>query len=193
MCRPIIACGPSAVWLSWAVVRPWITFRLDHVDPSGAVLVAGDETVTEHPGLHVFGQGRHRDGVVVDPQRYRLPLGSQMGGRCRGSSSCQGPPRPWALPVLVSPRTTRRNGIACTARGRRRQPTSPGSCWPAWYAGFRSVTSSLWVTRAMARARRPDCAVSAIVISPWSASLMGMPRCLSLRHGARAAQSAARG
>ena len=161
-------------WSTWALARTLITFRLDHVVPSGPVLLAGDETVTEHPGPHVFGQGRHRDGVRSTPSytayrwghKWVVDVGAHQVARVPPGP---GPYRSWW------PCTVRRNGIACTARGIRRQPTSPGCCWPAWYAGFRSVTSSLWVTRAMARARRPDCAVSAIVISPWSASLMGMP------------------
>jgi hypothetical protein len=40
-----------------------MAFLLDYVLPPGPVLLAGDDTVTEHPGPHVFGKGRHRDGV----------------------------------------------------------------------------------------------------------------------------------
>jgi hypothetical protein len=50
-------------WPPWAVARALITFLLEHVVPSGPVLLAGDETVTEHPGPKVCGKGRHRDGV----------------------------------------------------------------------------------------------------------------------------------
>jgi DDE superfamily endonuclease len=50
-------------WSTWALARPLITFLLDHVVPPGPVLLAGDDTVTEHPGPRVFGKGRHRDGV----------------------------------------------------------------------------------------------------------------------------------
>jgi DDE superfamily endonuclease len=50
-------------WSAWALARAFITFRLDHVVSPGPVLLAGDETVTEHPGPQVFGTGRHRDGV----------------------------------------------------------------------------------------------------------------------------------
>ncbi|WP_020466703.1 transposase, partial [Singulisphaera acidiphila] len=31
--------------------------------PHGPILLAGDDTVTEHPGPHVYGKGRHRDPV----------------------------------------------------------------------------------------------------------------------------------
>ena len=50
-------------WSTWVLAHALITFLLDHGVPSGPVLRAGDETVIEHPGPHVFGKGRHRDGV----------------------------------------------------------------------------------------------------------------------------------
>jgi hypothetical protein len=88
-------------WSTWAMARALITFLLDHVVPPGPVLLAGDETVTEHPGPKVFGKGRHRDGVrsthsytayrwghkwVVIAMLLKLPFAT----------------RPWALPVLVA-------------------------------------------------------------------------------------------
>jgi SRSO17 transposase len=88
-------------WSTWALARALITFLLDHVVPSGPVLLAGDDTVTEHPGPQVFGKGRHRDGVrsthsyaayrwghkwVVVSVLVKLPVAT----------------RPWALPVLVA-------------------------------------------------------------------------------------------
>jgi hypothetical protein len=50
-------------WSTWALVCALIMYLLDHVVPPGPVLLAGDDTVTEHPGPKVFGKGRHRDGV----------------------------------------------------------------------------------------------------------------------------------
>jgi hypothetical protein len=88
-------------WSAWALARVLITFLLDHMVPPGAVLLAGDDTVTEHPGPHVFGKGRHCDCVqsthsyaayrwghkwVVVSVLVKLPLAT----------------RPWALPVLVA-------------------------------------------------------------------------------------------
>jgi hypothetical protein len=88
-------------WSAWALARTLITFLLDYVVPSGPVLLAGDDTVTEHPGPKVFGKGRHRDGVrsshsytayrwghkwVVVSVLVKLPFAI----------------RPWALPVLVA-------------------------------------------------------------------------------------------
>ena len=88
-------------WSAWALARALITFLLDRVVPPGPVLLAGDATVTEHPGPQVFGKGRHRDGVrsthsytayrwghkwVVLSVLVKLPVAT----------------RPWALPVLVA-------------------------------------------------------------------------------------------
>jgi DDE superfamily endonuclease len=50
-------------WSTWVMARALIRFLLDHVVPPGPVLLAGDDTVTEHPGPKVFGKGRHRNGV----------------------------------------------------------------------------------------------------------------------------------
>jgi DDE superfamily endonuclease len=44
-------------WSTWALARTLIAFLLDHVIPPGPVLLAGDDTVTEHPGPQVFGKG----------------------------------------------------------------------------------------------------------------------------------------
>jgi DDE superfamily endonuclease len=88
-------------WSAWGLARTLITFLLDHVVPPGPVLLAGDDTVTEHPGPRVFGKGRHRDGVrsshsytayrwghkwVVISVLVKWPLAR----------------RPWALPVVVA-------------------------------------------------------------------------------------------
>ena len=88
-------------WSAWALARILITFLLDYVVPPGPVLLAGDDTVTEHPGPKIFGKGRHRDGVrsshsytayrwghkwVVVSVLVKLPFAT----------------RPWALPVLVA-------------------------------------------------------------------------------------------
>jgi hypothetical protein len=76
-------------------------FLLGHVLPPGPVLLAGEDTVTDHPGPKVFGKGRHRDGVrsthsytaycwghkwVVVSGLVKLPLTT----------------RAWALPVLAA-------------------------------------------------------------------------------------------
>src|SRR5262245_42353015 len=49
-------------WSTWALAHARLAFLLDYVVPLGPLRLAGDATVTEPPGPHVFGQGRHRDG-----------------------------------------------------------------------------------------------------------------------------------
>jgi len=88
-------------WSTWALARILITFLLNYLVPVGPVFLAGDDTITEHPGPNVFGKGRHRDGVrsthrdtayrwghqwVVVSVLVKLPFAA----------------RPWALPVVAA-------------------------------------------------------------------------------------------
>jgi hypothetical protein len=71
-------------WSAWALARALTTFLLDHVVPPGPVLLAGDDTVTEHPGPQVFGKGRHRDGVRSS-HSYTADRWGHQWVVCRGS------------------------------------------------------------------------------------------------------------
>src|SRR5271166_6856808 len=46
---------PLAHGLADLILRRWV--------PEGSVALAGDDTVDEHRGAHVYGKGRHRDPV----------------------------------------------------------------------------------------------------------------------------------
>jgi hypothetical protein len=50
-------------WSLSALARRYIAAVLARFAPAGPILLAGDDTVTEHPGPHVYGKGRHRDPV----------------------------------------------------------------------------------------------------------------------------------
>ena len=50
-------------WSLAALARRYIAAVLARFVPRGPILLAGDDTVTEHPGPHVYGKGRHRDPV----------------------------------------------------------------------------------------------------------------------------------
>lgn len=52
-----------ARWSLAALAHRYVAAVLDRFAPTGPILLAGDDTVTEHPGPHVFGKGRHRDPV----------------------------------------------------------------------------------------------------------------------------------
>src|SRR5512142_1730741 len=88
-------------WSSRRLARRYITAVLARFVPHGPVALAGDDTVTEHPGAKVYGKGCHRDPVrstksftayrwghkwVVLAVLVQFPFAT----------------RPWALPVLVA-------------------------------------------------------------------------------------------
>jgi hypothetical protein len=50
-------------WSSLPLARRYVSAVLARFAPRGPILLAGDDTVTEHPGPHVYGKGRHRDPV----------------------------------------------------------------------------------------------------------------------------------
>jgi hypothetical protein len=50
-------------WSLSPLARRYVAAVLARFVPRGTVLLAGDDTVTEHPGPHVYGKGRHRDPV----------------------------------------------------------------------------------------------------------------------------------
>lgn len=88
-------------WSSWRLARALTGWVFDHLTPEGKVLLAGDDTVDEHPGDKVFGKACHRDPVrsthsytafrwghkwVVLAVLVRFPFTKRL----------------WALPVLVA-------------------------------------------------------------------------------------------
>ena len=88
-------------WSTRRLARRYIAAVLDRFAPRGPVELAGDDTVTEHPGDTVYGKGCHRDPVrsthsftayrwghkwVVLAMLIRFPF-------CR---------RRWALPLMVA-------------------------------------------------------------------------------------------
>jgi hypothetical protein len=75
----------------------WI---LDHLVPAGAVYLAADDTVDEHPGDKVFGKGCHRDAVRSSHRYTAFRWGHKwlvvfVLVRVPGAS------RLWALPIFV--------------------------------------------------------------------------------------------
>lgn len=90
----------AAEWSGLAVGCALARFLLDRLVPDGPVALVGDDTVDGHPGLTVYGKGRHRDAVrsshsytawryghkwVVLAVLVKFPFAA----------------RRWALPVLV--------------------------------------------------------------------------------------------
>jgi hypothetical protein len=88
-------------WSGWRLARLLAGWVVAHLLPDGPILLAGDDTVEEHRGKHVYGKARHRDPVrsthrytafrwghkwVVLAVLVRLPFSRRL----------------WALPVLVA-------------------------------------------------------------------------------------------
>jgi hypothetical protein len=88
-------------WNCWDLARRFARVILSRFAPQGVIELAGDDTVTEHPGPKVYGKGCHRDPVrsthsftafrwghkwVVLALLVRLP----------------GTTRRWALPLLIA-------------------------------------------------------------------------------------------
>jgi hypothetical protein len=88
-------------WSAWALAHAFIACLLDHVAPPGPVLLAGDDTVTAHPGPHVFGKGRHRDGVR-STRSYTAHRWGHTWGVISVLVQLPIATRPWALPVFVA-------------------------------------------------------------------------------------------
>jgi hypothetical protein len=88
-------------WSAWELARILLTFLLNYVVPTGPVLLAGDDTVAERPGPHVFGKARHRDGVRSTHSYTAYRWGHKwvvLSVLVKFPFSV----RPWALPVLVA-------------------------------------------------------------------------------------------
>jgi DDE superfamily endonuclease len=88
-------------WSCWRLARGLCGWVFDHLVPEGNVLLAGDDTVAEHPGDKVFGKGCHRDPVRSTHSYTAYRWGHKwvvLSVLVRFPFSH----RPWALPVLLA-------------------------------------------------------------------------------------------
>jgi hypothetical protein len=115
-------------WSACGLARRYIAAVLARFAPEGRVELAGDDTVTEHPGAKVYGKGRHRDPVrstrsftafrwghkwVVLTLLVRFPF-------CR---------RRWALPLMVA--LYRPQETQTEAKKGKKEPAKKGKKEPA--------------------------------------------------------------
>lgn len=107
-------------WSMWHLARPLVVCILDTFLPRGIVFLAGDETVTEHPGRKVFGKGRHRD-AKRSSHSFVAHLWGHKWVVLTILVKLPGVARPWALPVLVA---LYRNEKDNRAAGRRHKTPS---------------------------------------------------------------------
>jgi len=88
-------------WSSWWLARCLAGWVVDHLVPSGRIFLAGDDTVAEHPGDHVFGKGCHRDPVRSTHSYTAFRWGHRwvvLAVLVRFPFSR----RRWALPLLIA-------------------------------------------------------------------------------------------
>ena len=88
-------------WHPWRLARGLATWLLQHLLAEGPIVLAGDDTVEEHPGTHVYGKGCHRD-----PVRSTKSFTAFRWGHKWVVLTALVPfafaTRPWALPLLVA-------------------------------------------------------------------------------------------
>ena len=88
-------------WSSWRLARLLAGWVIEHLLPDGPIFLAGDDTVEEHRGKHVYGTARHRDPVRSTHRSTAFRWGHQwvvLAVLVRFPFTR----RRWALPVLVA-------------------------------------------------------------------------------------------
>ena len=88
-------------WFSRTLARQYIAAVLARFAPQGPVEVAGDDSVTEHPGANVYGKGCHRDPVRSTHSFTAFRWGHKwvvltVLVKVRGAT------RRWALPLMIA-------------------------------------------------------------------------------------------
>jgi hypothetical protein len=88
-------------WSSWTLARRLAQGVLARFVPDGPIALAGDDTVEEHPGPHVYGKGCHRD-----PVRSTHSFTAYRWGHKWVALTVLVPlpftTRRWALPLLIA-------------------------------------------------------------------------------------------
>jgi hypothetical protein len=102
-------------WSLSPLARRYVAAVLARFVPSGTVVLAGDDTVTEHPGPHVYGKGRHRDPV----RSTHTYMAFRWGHKWVVLTVLVSVPwatRRWALPLLVALYRTKEENLKCGRR-----------------------------------------------------------------------------
>ena len=102
-------------WSLSPLARRYVAAVLARFVPSGTVVLAGDDTVTEHPGPHVHGKGRHRD-PVRSTHTYTAFRWGHKWVVLTVLVSVPWATRRWALPLLVALYRTKDENLKCGRR-----------------------------------------------------------------------------
>jgi hypothetical protein len=106
---------------SLQLARRYAAAVLDRFAPSGPVALAGDDTVTEHPGDQVYGKGCHRDPVRSTHSFTAYRWGHKwvvLAMLVRVSFSR----RRWALPLMASLYRPEEKGVDGVSRRAHKTP-----------------------------------------------------------------------
>src|SRR3954463_10386369 len=112
-------------WPSRRLARRYIAAVLAPVAPHGPIALAGDDTVTEHPGAKVYGKGCHRDPVRSTHgfTAYRWGHKWVVLALLVRFRFCR---RPWALPLMVALYRPAEKETKVGKRGQKQRGSSPG-------------------------------------------------------------------
>src|SRR3954471_11185267 len=88
-------------WPTRRLARRYIAAVLDRFAPDGPIVLAGDDTVTEHRGAKVYGKGRHRDPVRSTRSFTTYRWGHKWVVLALLDRPASGRLR-WALPLMVA-------------------------------------------------------------------------------------------
>jgi hypothetical protein len=108
-------------WSTRRLARRYIAAVLARFVPRGPVELAGDDTVTEHPGAQVYGKGCHRDPVRSTHSftAYRWGHKWVVLAVLVGFPFCR---RRWALPLMVALYRPEEKGIDGISRRAHKTP-----------------------------------------------------------------------
>jgi transcriptional regulator with XRE-family HTH domain len=108
-------------WSARRLARRYIAAVLARFAPHGLVALAGDDTVTEHPGAKVYGKGCHRDPVRSTHSftAYRWGHKWVVLAVLVSFPFCR---RRWALPLLVALYRPEEKGIDGVSRRAHKTP-----------------------------------------------------------------------
>ena len=102
-------------WSPSRLARRYVAAVLARFVPRGPILLAGDDTVTEHPGPHVYGKGRHRDPVRSTHTYTAFRWGHKWVVLAL-LVPVRWATRPWALPLLVALYRPTEENLKCGQR-----------------------------------------------------------------------------
>jgi len=126
-------------WSLWPLAHGLADLILRHWVPEGSVALAGDDTVDEHRGAHVYGKGRHRD-PVRSTHSYTAYRWATSGSSWRSWSASRSPTVPGPSPCW-SRCIGAGSGISSIGDGTGPPLSCSAVWWPCSCTGSRTAIS----------------------------------------------------